>query len=88
MVYIWGETKKMVVDILTKDKLDMLDMDNIVLRNNYEGLEKEKYKVVADDLEIKMEALTNCKLMLILMFSLHMSLCLDHKIVVWGNMIP
>ena len=40
--------------MLTKEKLNTKDMDDIVRRNEYEGLEKEKFKVIADDLEIKM----------------------------------
>ena len=36
MAYMWVEAMKMVVDILTKDKLDVLDMDDIVLRNKYD----------------------------------------------------
>ena len=40
--FVWIETKKMVADLLTKKKLDMLDMDNIVLRNKYEGLVEKK----------------------------------------------
>ena len=42
------------MNILTKEKLDTKDMDDIVRRNEYEGLEKEKLKVIVDDLEIKM----------------------------------
>ena len=52
--YEWIETKKMVADMLTKEKLETKDMDDIVRRNEYDGLEKQKLKVIADDLEIRM----------------------------------
>ena len=33
--YEWIETKKIVADILTKEKLDTKDMDDIVRENKY-----------------------------------------------------
>ena len=53
--YRWIETKRMVADLLTKEKLDTVDMDDIIFKNVYDGIKTEKNKVVFNGLEVKME---------------------------------
>ena len=50
---------------MDRDKEDSsrytVDKDDIVMKNKYEGLEKERYRVVEEELEIKMVDMEKCK---------------------------
>ena len=50
----WMETRKMVADILTKEKVVSKDVDDIVYRNIYEGIGEETNKVIFNGAEVKM----------------------------------
>ena len=51
----WLETKKMVADILTKEKMTNRDIDEIMYNNEYEGIGERKDRVVFNGVEIKLE---------------------------------
>ena len=55
----WLETKKMVADILTKEKMTNRDIDEIMYNNEYEGIGERKDRVVFNGVEIKLECVAS-----------------------------
>ena len=53
----WIGTSRMVADVLTKDKKDSKELNDILTNNKYEGIEEENNKVIFNGVKVKMERL-------------------------------